>query len=323
MNSPRLTRTALAIAGLLASGSALATSGGTEPQRWQLNLHEGVTQTAHNAYYGHMLMLWICVAIGIVVFGAMAYAMFKFRKSKGAVPDKDFTHSTFLEAIWTIVPIVILVASAIPATRLVMAQYGADHDPKPAEMTIKVTGYQWMWRYEYIGEDVSFISRLDRESDRLRQNRGTTQEELAKHPFYLRDVDRRLVLPADTRIRFVITADDVIHAWWVPALGWKQDAIPGVINEAWTEVHEPGVYRGVCAELCGKDHGFMPIVVEVKSKADYATWLAIQKSGDDTAARTASMDKPAAPAADEPAPAPAADAVPADAATPAPVPSAG
>jgi cytochrome c oxidase subunit 2 len=319
MNSPRSTRTALALAGLLASGAALANG---EPTRWQLNLHEGVTQTSANAYSGHMLMLWICVVIGVIVFGAMGYAMFKFRKSKGAVPDKDFTHSTVLEAIWTTVPILILVGSAIPATRLVMAQYGADHDPTPPEMTVKVTGYQWMWRYEYIGEDVSFISRLDRESDRLRQNRATTQEELARHQHYLRDVDRPLVLPADTRVRFVITADDVIHAWWVPALGWKQDAIPGVINEAWTEVHEPGTYRGVCAELCGKDHGFMPIVVKVVPKAEYATWLAAQKSGDDTAARTASMDAPAAPveAAAAAAEAPAAVEAPAPAA---PAPGAG
>ena len=316
MNSPRLTRTALAFAGLLVSGSALATSGGTEPARWQLNLHEGVTQTSQNAYDGHMLMLWICVVIGVLVFGAMAYAMFKFRKSKGAVPDKGFTHSTVLEAIWTTVPILILVGSAIPATRLVMAQYGADHDAKPAEMTVKITGYQWMWRYEYIGQDVAFISRLDRESDRLRQNHATTQAELAAHQHYLRDVDRPLVLPADTRIRFVITADDVIHAWWVPALGWKQDAIPGVINEAWTEVKQPGTYRGVCAELCGKDHGFMPIVVKVVPKGEYRSWLAAQKSGNDDAARTASMD--AAPEAPAPVEAPAEDA-----AASAPAPAAG
>jgi cytochrome c oxidase subunit 2 len=321
MNSPRSTRTALAIAGLLASGSALATG---EPTRWQLNLHEGVTQTSHNAYHGHMLMLWICVVIGVIVFGAMAYAMFTFRKSKGAVPDRNFTHSTVLEAIWTTVPILILVGSAIPATRLVIAQYGADHDAKPAELTVKITGYQWMWRYEYIGHDVAYISRLDRDSDRTRQNPAATRAEIAAVPHYLRNVDCPLVLPADTRIRFVITADDVIHAWWVPALGWKQDAIPGVINEAWTEVHEPGTYRGVCAELCGKDHGFMPIVVKVVPKAEYVAWLDAQKSGDDTAARTASMDAApaAAPATEAPATQPAAPAD-ATAPAPAPVPSAG
>jgi cytochrome c oxidase subunit 2 len=225
-----------------------------------------------------MIMLWICVVIGILVFGAMGFAMFRFRKSKGAVPDTNFTHSTLLEALWTVIPIVILVGSAIPATRMVVAQYDADHDAKPAEMTIKITGYQWMWQYEYVDQGVAFTSRLDRESDRLRQNPNTTQAEIAAIPHYLRNVDHPLVLPADTRVRFVITADDVIHAWWVPALGWKQDAIPGVINEDWTEVHTPGTYRGVCAELCGKDHGFMPIVVKVVPKAEYQAWLAQQKA---------------------------------------------
>ena len=330
MNSPRLTRIALGLAGLLAAGSALATSAATEPQRWQLNLHEGVTQTSHNAYSGHMLMLWICVAIGVLVFGAMGYAMFKFRKSQGAVPDTNFTHSTLLEAIWTIVPILILVLSAIPATRLVMAQYGADNDPTPAEMTVKVTGYQWMWRYEYTGENLAYISRLDRESDGVRQNRGATQEEIAAVPHYLRNVDCPLVLPAETRIRFVITADDVIHAWWVPALGWKQDAIPGVINEAWTQVDQPGTYRGVCAELCGKDHGFMPIVVNVLPKSDYAAWLAKRKSGDETTACTNIMAAAApvapavaAPAVETPAAAEPAPAEGAETATAAPAPGAG
>jgi cytochrome c oxidase subunit 2 len=299
MISPRMTRPALALAALLASGSAWATSNGTEPTRWQLNLHEGVTQTSANAYNAHMIMLWICVVIGVIVFGAMAVAMVKFRKSRGAIADKDFTHSTVLEAIWTTVPILILVGSAIPATRLVMAQYGADRAAlsNPVEMTIKVTGYQWMWKYEYIGQDISFISRLDRESDRVRQDRNATQEEIAAVANYLRNVDRPLVIPADTKIRFVITADDVIHAWWVPALGWKQDAIPGVINEAWTEVAQPGIYRGVCAELCGKDHGFMPIVVEVKSKEDYAAWLALEKAKNAPAPAPAAL--PAAPAGDE------------------------
>src|SRR4249919_3142531 len=219
--APRLVRSAAALLAMFASTAAWA-HGGTEPERWQLNMIPGVTATSHNAYNAHMIMLWICIVIGILVFGAMAFAMFKFRKSKGAIADKDFTHSTVLEAIWTTVPILILVGSAIPATRLVMKQYGADHDAKPAEMTIKVTGYQWMWRYEYIGEDVAYISRLDRESDRIRQNRNATQAEIDAVPHYLRNVDRPLVLPADTRIRFVITSDDVIHAWWAPALGWKQ-----------------------------------------------------------------------------------------------------
>ena len=276
-NASRLVRPAAALLACVASTAAWAHQG-TEPVRWQLNMIPGVTATSHNAYHAHMIMLWICVVIGIVVFGAMAYAMVKFRKSKGAVPDTNFTHSTVLEAFWTVIPIVILVGSAIPATRMVMAQYDADHDARPADMTIKVTGYQWMWQYEYVDQGVSFFSRLDRESDAIRQS-GQLPD-ASKTPHYLRNVDRELVLPADTRVRFVITADDVIHAWWVPALGWKQDAIPGVINEAWTQVpaDKVGTYRGVCAELCGKDHGFMPIVVKIVPKADYQAWLAQQKT---------------------------------------------
>lgn len=276
MKAPCITRFAAGLTGFL----ACAAQASVEPTRWQLNMTPGVSATSQNAYDAHMLMFWICVVIGIIVFGAMAYAMFAFRHSKGAVPDKSFTHSTKLELIWTTLPIIILVGSAIPATRLVMAQYNADHNPTPAEMTVKITGYQWMWRYEYIGEGVNFISRLDRESDRLRQDARSSQTQINARDHYLRDVDHPLVLPIDTRIRFVLTADDVIHAWWVPALGWKQDAIPGIINEAWTEVKQPGTYRGVCAELCGKDHGFMPIVVKFLPKAEYQTWLSAQKSSD-------------------------------------------
>jgi cytochrome c oxidase subunit 2 len=240
-----------------------------------------------------MLMLWICVVIGIAVFGAMALAMVKFRKSRGAKADIDLTHSTKLEAVWTVIPILILIIMAVPATQRVKEQY----DAKGHEMTVKVTGYQWMWRYEIVGEDVNFISRLDRESDRIRQS-GESPD-AATNPHYLRDVDRVLVLPVDTKIRFVITADDVIHAWWVPALGWKQDAIPGVINEAWTQIREPGTYRGVCAELCGKDHGFMPIVVKAVPRAEYEAWLTAQKNGDDVEAARIAATPVAAPAAGE------------------------
>jgi cytochrome c oxidase subunit 2 len=278
-------RIATGLGAVLASSMALAAD--SEPVRWQLNMPEGVTRTAQNAYEMHMLMLYICVIIGIVVFGAMGYAMFKFRKSKGAKPDVDFTHSTKLEIIWTVVPVLILVVMAVPATSKVMEQYTA----KGHEMTVKVTGYQWMWRYEIVGEDVNFLSRLDRESDRIRQSGETPTEEKAPH--YLRDVDRVLVLPTETKIRFVVTADDVIHAWWVPALGWKQDAIPGIINEAWTEIATPGTYRGVCAELCGKDHGFMPIVVKAVPKAEYQAWLAAQKAGDEAEAARIAAAAPA------------------------------
>jgi cytochrome c oxidase subunit 2 len=271
------------------------------PHRWQLNMGEGVTAQSMNAYSAHMLALWICVAIGVLVFGAMAVAMFRFRHSKGAVPDKDFTHSTKLEIIWTVVPIVLLVLMAFPATSKLIAMY----DTRESQMTVKVTGYQWMWKYEYLGEGVSFTSRLDRKSDEIRQSKQDARA--ANHPNYLLDVDNALVLPADTKVRFVITADDVIHAWWVPSLGWKQDAIPGIVNEAWTSVSKPGVYRGQCAELCGKDHGFMPIVVRVLPKAEYATWLAAEKAKNAPAAPAA----PVTPAEVTPAPA-AAEGAPAE-----------
>lgn len=307
MKFPPMKQMACTLAGLLVSGLVFAQAEPSEPVRWQLNMTPGVTSTAANAFHAHMIMLWICVIIGIIVFGAMAYAMIKFRHSKGAKPDTDFTHSTKLELIWTIVPILILVGSAWPATKMVMAQYSANQNTEKDEMIIKVTGYQWMWRYEYVGEGVDFISRLDRTSDKLRQSKATSQADLAAHGPYLRDVDKPLVIPADTRVRFLITADDVIHSWWVPALGWKQDAIPGVINDAWTKVATPGTYRGVCAELCGKDHGFMPIVVKVLPKAEYQAWLAEQKA--------AAAPAPVAPAAEAPAIPSPADGAPAEAAS--------
>lgn len=284
---------------LLAS-PALAWAQSADPKPWQLNMGKGVTASSQHAYDAHMVALIVCIVIGIIVFGAMAYAMFKFRKSKGAVAAQ-FSHNTTAEIIWTVIPVLILVVMAWPATAKLIAMY----DTRDSEMTVKVTGYQWMWKYEYLGEDVSLTSRLDRESDRIRQS--GEKPDLAKNPHYLLDVDNELVLPVNTKIRFVITADDVIHAWWVPALGWKQDAIPGIVNEAWTDIKEPGVYRGQCAELCGKDHGFMPIVVRAVPKEEFQKWLAEKKP--------APAPAPAVPAA----PAAPAEAVPADGqATPAP-----
>jgi cytochrome c oxidase subunit II len=293
--------------GLLAAvapGLALAQS--VDPVEWQLNMGRGVTQTSGIAYDAHMMALWVCVVIGIIVFGAMAWAMFRFRKSKGAVAAQ-FSHNTTAEIIWTIVPIIALVAMAWPATGMLIKQY----DTRDSAMTVKITGYQWLWKYEYRGEGVELTSRLDRDSDRIRQT--GERPTVAANPHYLLDVDNALVLPVDTKIRFVITADDVIHAWWVPALGWKQDAIPGIVNEAWTEIERPGVYRGQCAELCGKDHGFMPIVVRAVPKAEFATWLAAEKAKNapapttasaatalDTAAGTDSGTGPARPAALDP-----------------------
>ena len=271
---------------LLATAAAQAQS--ADPVRWQLNMGKGVTQTARLAWEAHMVALWVCVVIGFLVFAAMAYAIFAFRKSRGAVAA-TFSHNTTAEVLWTVIPVIILVVMAIPATSKLIAMY----DTRNAEMTVKVTGYQWMWEYDYLGQDVRFFSRLDRESDRLRQS--GQRPDPATHPHYLLEVDNRLVLPVDTKVRFVITSDDVIHSWWVPALGWKQDAIPGIINEGWTLIEKPGIYRGQCAELCGKDHGFMPIVVEALPKAEFAAWLAQRK---------AEASPPAdAPAAAEPVPA--------------------
>jgi len=244
------------------------------PSPWQLNMGRGVTESSRHAYDAHMLALIICVVIGAVVFAAMGYAMFKFRHSKGAVPDTSFTHSTKLEVLWTVVPVVLLVIMAVPATAKLIAMY----DTRDSQMTVKVTGAQWLWKYEYLGENVEIVSRLDNESNRLRQDPHVTRAQLDAHPSYLLDVDNPLVLPVNTKIRFVITADDVIHSWWVPALGWKQDAIPGLINEAWTDIKEPGIYRGQCAELCGKDHAFMPIVVKAVPQEEFAVWLASQKA---------------------------------------------
>ena len=260
-----------AFLGALAALPGLALAQSADPHRWQLNMGKGVTHTSRIAYESHMIVLWICVVIGLIVFGAMAYAMFKFRKSKGAVAAQ-FSHNTTAEIIWTVVPVLILIGLAWPATRNLINMY----DTRNAGMTVKVTGYQWMWKYEYLGEGVEFTSRLDRKSDQLRQDGKTVTA--ADHPHYLLDVDNPLVLPVGTKVRFVITADDVIHAWWVPALGWKQDAIPGIVNEAWATIEKPGVYRGQCAELCGKDHGFMPIVVRALPKAEYDQWLAAEKA---------------------------------------------
>jgi cytochrome c oxidase subunit II len=248
---------------------------------WQLNMTQGVTETSRTVYGIHMLAFWVCVAIGIVVFGAMIFAMFKFRKSKGAVPA-TWSHNTVAELIWTVVPVLILITLAAPATKVMI---GMAHTEDSA-MTIKVTGYQWKWGYDYINVGdkpyhVHFISRLDPLSDKTRQLKSGMDPykvKVGEQQTYLLDVDHPLVVPTDTKIRFVVTGDDVIHAWWVPDLGWKQDAIPGIINDGWTNIHDPGIYRGQCAELCGQDHGFMPIVVKAVPKAEFTQWLDQQEA---------------------------------------------
>ncbi len=236
----------------------------------EINMTRGVTSQSMINHGLHMTILWICVVIGVIVFSAMFVSIVLHRKSQGH-EAAQFTHSTKAEIVWTIIPVLILVVMAVPATSALINMEVAPE----TEMTVKITGFQWRWKYEYIEDDVSFISSLDPDSNAARRLASGTNP--ADVDNYLLEVDNPLVLPANTKIKFLITADDVIHSWWVPALGWKRDAIPGFINEAWTEIMEPGVYRGQCAELCGKDHGFMPIVLNVLPRDEYAAWVVEQK----------------------------------------------
>ncbi len=252
-----------------------------------LNMREGVTTTSQSVYDLHMTIFWVCCVIGVVVFGAMIYSIIYHRKSRGAVAAQ-FHESTTMEILWTVVPIVILISMAIPATSTLLAM----EDTSEADMTVKVTGIQWKWKYDYVDGDaagVSFISSLHPQHKEARLlGSGADVSQFGDE--YLLDVDNPLVIPTGKKVRFLLTAADVIHAWWVPDLGWKKDAIPGFVNEAWTQVDEPGVYRGQCAELCGKDHGFMPIVVVAKSPADYATWVAEQKGAAEAEAASADRE---------------------------------
>jgi cytochrome c oxidase subunit 2 len=230
-----------------------------------INMDPGVTAIGHAVYDLHMVILIICIIIGVLVFGVMFYSIIYHRKSRGVTPA-TFHESTKVEIAWTVVPFVILIVMAIPATTTLLDIYDNDK----AELDVVVTGYQWRWKYEYLNEDgnnVSFFSTL-------RTPRTEIHNTEAKGEHYLLEVDEPLVLPVDTKVRFLVTANDVIHSWWVPHLAVKRDAIPGFINEVSARPLEVGVYRGQCAELCGKDHGFMPIVVNVVSKEDYAKWYA-------------------------------------------------
>lgn len=238
---------------------------------YKLNLVEGVTETSHAVYGLHMYMMWVCVGIAVVVYGAMFYSILNHRKSKGAVPA-NFHENLTVEIIWTVIPFLILISIAIPATKVMIDM----SDTSKSDLTIKVTGYQWKWRYEYVGEGVDFFSTLDAKSNAARQLGA--KADLAAIDHYLLNVDNPLVIPAGKKVRFLFTGADVIHSWWVPDFGWKKDAIPGFVTEGATKVDKPGVYRGQCTELCGRDHGFMPIVVEVKPEAEYRKWLDTQKA---------------------------------------------
>jgi cytochrome c oxidase subunit II len=238
------------------------------PKVNQLNLAEPATRIAADQHWIHWFLLWICLAIFIAVFGVMFYSIWKHRKSKGHKPA-DFHESTSVEVAWTVVPFLIVIGMALPATRMVVEQ----KDTSNADITIKATGYQWKWGYDYLkgeGEGISFLSTLSTPREQI-ENRAP------KSNTYLMEVDNPVVVPVDRKIRVVLTANDVIHSWMVPAFGVKQDAIPGFVRDTWFRAEKIGVFRGQCAELCGKDHAFMPIVVDVRSQEDYAKWVAEQK----------------------------------------------
>ena len=250
---------------LFMSVSAMAAGG----EASSINMTPGVTELGREVYDLHMIILWICVAIGVAVFGVMFYSIIFHRKSRGVIPA-TFHESTTVEIAWTVVPFFILIAMAVPATTTLLTLYDTDN----SELDILITGYQWKWKYEYLneeGENVSFFSNL-------RTPQAEIYNDEDKGEYYLLEVDEPLVLPVDTKVRFLVTANDVIHSWWVPALAVKRDAIPGFINETWARPTEQGIYRGQCSELCGKSHGFMPIVVNVVSKEEYGEWIAAKQS---------------------------------------------
>ena len=230
-----------------------------------LNMREGVTRVSRDVFELHMLIFYICVAIGTVVFSVMFYSLFRYTKKKNPNPS-SFHESSKLEVAWTIVPFLILIAMAVPASKTLTEIY----EDEEGEINIQIVGYQWKWEYKYLEDDINFFSNLSTDQDEI-------YNLVPKGENYLLEVDEPLIIPVDTRVRFLITANDVIHSWWVPDFAIKQDAIPGFINTAWTRVEEPGIYRGNCTELCGKNHGFMPVVVKVVEKDEYNDWVLAKK----------------------------------------------
>ncbi len=259
------------LSGKLASGGGVLglLSMSSSQADYALNMPRGVTDVSHSVYDLHMLIFYICCVIAVVVFGAMFYSMYAHRKSKGHKPA-DFHESTTVEIIWTFIPFVILISMAIPAAKTLIAM----ENTADSDVTIKITGYQWKWKYDYMDGDaagIGFFSNLATPRDQI-ENAADKGEN------YLLEVDNPVVIPVGKKVRFLLTSNDVIHAWWVPDLAVKKDAVPGFINEMWTRIEEPGVYRGQCAELCGRDHGFMPIVVVALEEAKYLDWVAEQKA---------------------------------------------
>ncbi len=270
-------------------GPVLMLSAGTAfAEELRFNFQDPVTPGAHEILQLHMLMFWICVGIAVVVFGAMFYSVYAHRKSRGAVAA-EFHENTKLEFLWTVVPFAILVAVAIPATKTLLQL----EDTSKYDLTVKITGMQWKWQYAYMdgdnddSNDVVFVSHINPDDYKARDSGA----DVTKIDHYLLNVDQDLVLPVNKRVRFLITSNDVIHSWWVPAFGVKKDAIPGYVNETWTEIQQPGVYRGQCAELCGKDHAFMPIVVHAVSDQEFKTWMAKKQTEAAAAAAEAASNK--------------------------------
>lgn len=243
---------------LLGSGIALA-------QELRYNMPKGVTPISREIYGLHMLIFWVCVVIGVVVFSVLFYSVFKYRKSRGATPAQFHEH-TSVEVVWTIIPFLILIGMAIPATRTLIAM----EDTSNPDLTIQVTGSQWKWKYDYLDSGVSYYSNLATPMEQ-RENRA------AKGEHYLLEVDRPMVVPTNQKIRILTTSTDVIHSWWVPELGIKKDAMPGFINESWALIEQPGIYRGQCAELCGVGHAYMPVVVQALPPDEFAAWVEEQK----------------------------------------------
>ena len=264
---------------LFATGLLLLAAGVASAD-WTLNMPRGVTELSAETYQIHMIIFWWCVAIAVVVFGAMIYSLYAHRKSKGVEPAQ-FSHSMKAEVIWTVIPIVILLVMAVPSAELMIKL----EDTRDPDLTIVATGYQWKWHYEYQGEEVSFYSNLARPSATARRRGSGVDPSSVDN--YLLDVDNRLVVPKDAKVRLLLTSNDVVHAWWVPEFAIKKDAIPGFINETWFKAQETGVFRGQCAELCGMDHGYMPIVVEVVEPTEFQGWLDSQRMPVTQAASTA------------------------------------
>lgn len=230
-----------------------------------MNLPVGVTPVSREIYDLHMFAFYICCAIGVVVFGALIYFLIKYRRSKGAKPAADIHEHLGIEILWTVIPFIILVVLAIPATKVLIKI----HDTNRPDIDIKITGYQWYWKYDYLNQGISFFSRMSTPQNQI--------DGLApKNPEFLLEVDNPVIVPVNKKIRFLVTANDVIHSWWVPDLGVKQDAIPGYVNENWAIIDKPGIYRGQCAELCGAYHGFMPIVVKAVSQQEFDQWVKSQ-----------------------------------------------